>query len=261
MRIVKIIKRAGLVDEDATLIADPFADDNQILGSITSAAIATPQPTQLLGAQKQEISHQKNHLCVAEEGFSLHGATSVPAHDRQRLENLCRYITRPPVAHQRIEVLSNGLISYRLKNQFSDGSTHVIFHPLKFIEKLAALIPPQKAHLIHFHGILAPHSKWRSKVVPNLPDDDNEEKVDDEKSSGKKKANSTWSKLIKRVFSDDPLICPRCASRMKIVSFIMDAATIQSILKSLGLANDMPCGNDYGRSETYLGCFLHQQGQ
>jgi hypothetical protein len=37
-------------------------------------------------------------------GFSLHAATVCEAHQRGRLERLCRYITRPPIATKRLSV-------------------------------------------------------------------------------------------------------------------------------------------------------------
>jgi len=37
-----------------------------------------------------------NPLLARLAGFSLHAATVCEAHQRSRLEHLCRYITRPP---------------------------------------------------------------------------------------------------------------------------------------------------------------------
>ena len=42
-------------------------------------------------------------LCVDIDGFSLHAAVRVEAHDRKRLEQLCRYITRPALANERLQ--------------------------------------------------------------------------------------------------------------------------------------------------------------
>ena len=39
--------------------------------------------------------------CVDIEGFSLHGAVPVKAHRRNRLQQLCRHITRPALCHER----------------------------------------------------------------------------------------------------------------------------------------------------------------
>jgi hypothetical protein len=40
-------------------------------------------------------------LCADIDRFSLHAAVRVEAHDRKRLEQLCRYITRPPCRPRR----------------------------------------------------------------------------------------------------------------------------------------------------------------
>jgi hypothetical protein len=40
-------------------------------------------------------------LCADAHGFSLHAAVRCGAHQRQELERLCRYITRPAIANER----------------------------------------------------------------------------------------------------------------------------------------------------------------
>lgn len=75
------------------------------------------------------------------EGFSLHAGVSAKAYQRDKLERLCRYISRPPVASARLSLTPSGKICYELKTPYRDGTTHMIFEPLDFISKLAALIP------------------------------------------------------------------------------------------------------------------------
>jgi hypothetical protein len=41
--------------------------------------------------------------------------------------------------------------------------------PLEFMQRLAALVPQPRLHLIRFHGVLAPNAKLRSLVVPQAP--------------------------------------------------------------------------------------------
>jgi hypothetical protein len=43
-------------------------------------------------------------LCADIDGFSLHAAVRVEAHDRKRLEQLCRYITRPALSDERVQI-------------------------------------------------------------------------------------------------------------------------------------------------------------
>ena len=55
-------------------------------------------------------------------GFSLHADVWVDAHDRQRLERLCRYICRPAVATERLSEGEDGRIVYGLRHAWSDGT-------------------------------------------------------------------------------------------------------------------------------------------
>ena len=48
----------------------------------------------------------------------------------------------------------DGKILYRLKNCFSDGTTHVLFDPLELVEKAIALIPPTARQFITLLGNL-----------------------------------------------------------------------------------------------------------
>ncbi len=99
-------------------------------------------------------------------GFSLHAGVATRAHERDKLERLCRYITRPAVATKRLSLTRNGQIRYELKTPYNDGTTHVIFEPLDFISRLAALVPKPRVHLTRFHGVFAPNSKYRALVTP-----------------------------------------------------------------------------------------------
>ena len=84
--------------------------------------------------------------------LSLHAGVSTEAHQRDKLERLCRYVTRPAVSEKRLALTSNGNIRYQLKTPYRDGTTHVIFErggppPLDFIAKLAALVPKPRTNL------------------------------------------------------------------------------------------------------------------
>jgi hypothetical protein len=56
-------------------------------------------------------------------GFSLHATTVCEAYQRSRLERLCRYITRPPIATKRLSTDGQGRVVYQYKHPFRDGST------------------------------------------------------------------------------------------------------------------------------------------
>ena len=102
-------------------------------------------------------------------GFSLHAGVAARADERGKLERLCRYITRPAIANERLKRNPAGQIVLQLKSPYRDGTTHIVMSPLEFMQRLAALVPRPRLHLIRFHGVLAPHAKLRAEIVPSEP--------------------------------------------------------------------------------------------
>jgi len=48
-------------------------------------------------------------------GFSLHAGVDIAASEREKLERLCRYVSRPPVATERVALTDSGQVRYTLK--------------------------------------------------------------------------------------------------------------------------------------------------
>ncbi len=99
------------------------------------------------------------------DGFDLHGNVWVPPNNRARLEQLCRYLLRPPLAQDRIRLRADGRVLVNLKTVWRDGTSHFLFERIEFLEKLAALIPRPAVNLLLYHGVLAPRARWHSQVV------------------------------------------------------------------------------------------------
>ncbi len=100
------------------------------------------------------------------DGFSLHAGVRVAAGDRKRLEHLLRYAGRAAIAASRLSRLPDGRVCYELKRRWKDGTTHVVMTPEVLIERLLALVPRPRRHLVTYHGVLAPAAGLRSRVVP-----------------------------------------------------------------------------------------------
>jgi hypothetical protein len=69
-------------------------------------------------------------------------------------------------ANERLSVNRAGQVVLKLKTAYRNGTTHLVMSPLAFMQRLAALVPRPRLHLIRFHGVLAPNAKLRSQVVP-----------------------------------------------------------------------------------------------
>ena len=61
----------------------------------------------LQGALPKEVS-AKQKLCANLQGFSLHAAVRCGGGQRKTLERLCRYITRPALANDRVQINAAG---------------------------------------------------------------------------------------------------------------------------------------------------------
>jgi len=103
----------------------------------------------LRGAMPREGS-ARQALCADIDGFSLHAAVRVEAHDRKRLEHLCCYITRPALSDERVQRNAAGQAELKLKTPWRDGTTHLVMSPLEFLQRLAALVPRPRLHLTRF---------------------------------------------------------------------------------------------------------------
>ena len=67
---------------------------------------------------------------------------------------------------ERVQTNAAGQVVLKLMTAWRDGTTHLVMSPLEFMQRLAALVPRPRLHLIRFHGVLAPNAKLRALVVP-----------------------------------------------------------------------------------------------
>jgi hypothetical protein len=179
-RIARLLERRGLGPDSDPTEADPLAEDQALLAQLYGASVAGRIATGRRAGQRvvrvgdyidsEDHPTLEGERCASASGLSLHANVAVPARDRQRLERLCRYVGRPPVATERLSRLDDGRLLYRLKHRWRDGTTHVVFEPPELVEKLAALVPPPRFHLVRYHGILGPCASERDRVVPGGPD-------------------------------------------------------------------------------------------
>jgi hypothetical protein len=173
-------------------------------------------------------------------GFSVHAGVAARADQREKLERLCRYISRPAVSEARLSLTPGGHVRYPLKTPYRDATTHVLFEPLDFLARLAALVPKPRANLTRYHGVFAPNSAQRARVTragrgkgatgqaaaqtpPNSP--------------AEQRAGMTWAQRLKRVFGIDIQTCPACGGALRIIACIEDPVVIDKILAHLDAAH------------------------
>jgi Putative transposase len=115
--------------------------------------------------------------------------------------------------------------------------------PLEFMQRLAALVPRPRLHLIRFHGVLAPNAKLRAAIVPTpaqTPAQTTAEHANDGDHAQGAAARMRWARLLKRVVDLDLERCPQCGGSLKIIAAIEEPAVIERILTHLGLLAQPP---------------------
>jgi hypothetical protein len=251
-KVNRYLQKRGLIKtpNDAADMDDPTLMDT-LLGASVKSLISigdrAGQKVRRLGTlhHMDFEFHIKGTRCVAVDGYSLHANTFCDVHERAKLERLVGYVARPPLAEGRFSIRPNGDVTYKLKNPYQDGTTHVIFTPIEFLEKLAALVPKPRAHLVRYAGVFSRHSALRPMIIPkklrqsqesenSLSGEAVEKKVPSEQSKN-------WARLLKRVFGIDMNRCSHCSSEnVKIVAAIMEQKVIEKILTHLGLSSEVP---------------------
>jgi len=152
-RIQNLLERSGATEDPAE--ADPLIRDNPALAELAAASVlgktTTGKRQTTLGVQvdPEALDFRSMSRCASVAGYSLHADTSIPAGAPDQLERLFRYAGRPAVAEERLSELADGRLLYRLKRPWRDGTSSVVFQPGDLMARLAALVPPPRAHAIH----------------------------------------------------------------------------------------------------------------
>jgi hypothetical protein len=240
LRIARYLSRAGFIEADAenSYLAESSIDDempdHQSYSIMYRISTGHQKGKKVFALQTRApiVDETKSSELLGKvAGFSLHAGVSVKAYQRDKLERLCGYISRPPVAAHRLSLTPSGKICYELKTPYRDGTTHVVFEPLDFISKLAALIPSPRVNLTRFHGVFAPHSQYRATII--VKKTDNKTTTNEVRTESEKRRAMTWSVRLKRAFNIDIRLCEACGGNAKVIACIDDPAVINKILDHL----------------------------
>ena len=249
-RTMKLLTRLGyLIEEEGMTYMAETDDTDNAMSPLQSAActyriaLGPRAGHKMLSLQTVPSFEAQDtpQSCANQQGFSLHAAVRCARSKRNKLEQLCRYITRPAIANDRLKLNSAGDVVLQLKSPYRDGTTHIVMSPLEFMQRLATLVPRPRLNLIRFHGVLAPNAKLRSEIVPGGPVTINDTTDDEDAASHHAvSARMSWARLLKRVFDIDIEHCPHCGGTMKIIAAIEEPAVIAKILAHLGLPTRAP---------------------
>jgi hypothetical protein len=254
--VARRLHRRGLAG-DASDATNGWADDAPVFAELAAASIdgraalgvgRGAGPTRIRKLPAWSEPRPAGHCHARSEGFSLHAALVIPAGQRERLERLCRYVLRPPVAVDRLHLTSDGHVRVSLREPWRDGTTDFVFEPVDFLGRLAVLVPRPRVNLILYHGILGARAGRRKEIghrddagasfaEPASVGGGTDPDCGVERADGR---GWRWAALMRRTFGFDVLACPRCSGRLRLIALIEDAAGIGRILRHLGLPDTIP---------------------
>jgi hypothetical protein len=250
-RVIRKLRHLGYLEAggDAAVATgyDPLGEDAPELARTMAASVQqriafgdrAGQRVRRIGAG---FGHEGEHpaltgpRCARVHGFSLHANTAIPAHRRDQLERWLRYTGRGAGSLERLEVDAHGDLVYTFTKPWSDGTTGITLSPLELLEKLAALVPLPRLHLVRYGGCLAPHSYLRGAIRPTL----RQQGLD-----GAEAPTGTpywpWARLLGRVFGLEMATCPFCRrGTLRIIAVITQESVSTRILRHLQLASVPP---------------------
>jgi hypothetical protein len=257
--IGRVLERRGLIERDMENAwlnsgAESGPLDDLLGHSITYRIAVGPRAGQKLftlqtaAPRLQELEADANRAARA-GGFSLHAGVEIAPHQREKLERLCRCVSRPPVAIERLALTASGHVCYQLKTPYRDGTTHIVLEPPDLMARLAALVPPPRMHLTRFHGVFAPHSKLRAEVTPaHRGIGAKQPPADAAKPPTPRHVAMSWARRLKRVFGIVIVRCARCSGKLRIIASLEEPQVIAKILAHLQKA-----ASDQAQCELPLG--------
>lgn len=248
-RVARVFRKHGRSLE-APGEDDPLPDTEPVLASCYAAAAGglavsgARAGRPLLRLVDPRLS-RPDELVGEVSGFNVHASISVGARDRARLERLCRYLLRPPIALERLEEHPSGKLRYSLKKPWSDGSVAVLLEPEDLLSRLCAIIPPPRFHMLRYFGVLSSHASRRREVVPSAPALAAmgkqlglfEKGVAEEEAPPRRKP---WAWLLRHVFQVDVTTCPACGRAMRLLETATSPEAVARLLAKHGLGARAP---------------------
>jgi hypothetical protein len=109
------------------------------------------------------------------------------------------------------------------------------FAPLDALAALTAFIPEKGQQIVRYYGFYSNKARGQCRrqaaAIPGPTSSPDAPQNDD----FRRFCRRAWARLIRNVYLMDPLTCPKCGGRLRIISFIDKPGVIEKILRHLKL--------------------------
>jgi len=168
------------------------------------------------------------HSSWKHSGFHVFCGNRISPSDDTAMENLARYIIRASFSQERMQYLDDvGQVVYTGK----DRKTNKVFPAMEWLAAMCTHIPNRGEQMVRYYGYYSNVARGKRQkagkddAVPCILEPQGNEKA----------YRKSWARLIQKIYEVDPLICPKCQGKMRVISAIDDRQVIRAILEHLGL--------------------------
>jgi len=161
-------------------------------------------------------------------GFNVFCGKRIQPGDEKAMENLARYIVRASFSQERMTYIpEESKVIYQAK----DGKAVKVFDALEWLAAMCSHVPNKGEQMVRYYGYYSNVSRGKRKIqdkddaIPSIMETD----------GSSKEFRKNWARLIQKIYEVDPLTCPKCSGKMKVISVIEDEDVIKKILQHLGL--------------------------
>jgi hypothetical protein len=210
------------VDEAGVFHKIPRIDDSRLAAIFAREVLAMLVGRELLSPEWAERLLSWRHT-----GFSVHSL--VRAKTGNEAERVGKYMIRPLLSLERLSLdEKEGRVCYR--HGKGPGELETMDY-LEFIARVTSHIPDKGQVTIRYYGLYANahRGKIKKASLAAFPLRIVEDKLRCIPAKG-------WTKMIRKVYEVDPLICPQCGGTMKVIAFLTDFSVVDRIINHLKLS-------------------------
>ena len=161
-------------------------------------------------------------------GFNVYCGPRIQPGEEEAMENLARYIIRASFSQERMTYMpEESKVLYRSK----DGKKENIFDALEWLAAMCSHVPNKREQMVRYYGYYSNVSRGKRKKqnqderIPCILESD----------ESSKEHRKNWARLIQKIYEVDPLTCPKCSGKMKVISVIEDQDVIKKDPQAPGI--------------------------
>jgi hypothetical protein len=213
----------GGVDEAGVFHKIPRIDDARL-----AEIFAREVLNFLVGRELLSPDWAERLLSWPHSGFNVHSL--VRAKTKPEAERVGKYMLRPVLALERLTFLEpEGKVGYHWGRDGAGQETEVMDY-LEFIARVTSHIPDKGQVMVRYYGLYANAHRGKAKKASLSP---SALRVVEEEL--RRLPSKGWAAMIRKVYEVDPMVCPKCGSRMKVVAFLTEVAVVDHIIDHLKL--------------------------